>query len=164
MDTFARAFAATLSHEGVLSTDRADPGNYRPDGSFGGTKFGISARAYPNIDIANLTLEKAQQIYRIDFWEKPGFDKLPPQVAIQVFDGAVNSGARSSIIWLQRAVQVTPDGLLGPVTTAKSWEMHPDTVVRRYLGYRLSHMSDLAIWPAQGRGWARRIAHNLIGD
>lgn len=163
-DAFDKAFAATLGHEGVLSTDRADPGNYRPDGTFAGTKYGISARAYPNIDIQNLTLEKAKQIYRLDYWERPKLDKLQPQVAIQVFDGAVNAGPRISVMWLQRALQITSDGIIGPVTIAKSWEAHPDAVIRRYLGYRLSHMTDLAIWPSQGRGWARRIAHNLIGD
>jgi len=161
---FDRAFDNTLGYEGVMSTDRDDPGNYTPDGTFKGTKFGISARAYPNIDIENLTLEKAKQIYRLDYWEKPGFDKLPESVAIQVFDGAVNSGVRASIMWLQRAVQTTADGIIGPVTVARSYAVAPDTIIRRYLGYRLSHMTDLSIWPSQGRGWARRIARNLVGE
>lgn len=164
MTAFDRAFANTLGHEGTLSTDRDDPGNYTTEGVFKGTKYGISARAYPNIDIENLTLEKAKQIYRLDFWEKPGFDKLPEAVGIQVFDGAVNSGPRSSIMWLQRALQVTADGVIGPITVSRCYVLPPDAIIRRYLGHRLSHMTDLAIWPSQGRGWARRIAHNLIGD
>lgn len=164
MNAFDTAFEATVGHEGVFSTDRNDPGNYTPDGVFKGTKFGISAKAYPQLDIENLTLEQAKLIYLRDYWERPRLDKLQPQVAAQVFDGAVNSGPRVSIMWLQRALQINADGVIGPVTISKSWEAHPDSVIRKYLGYRLSHMTDLAIWPSQSRGWARRIARNLIGD
>ena len=43
-------------------------GNYVNDfGDYGGeTKFGITKRYYPNVDIANLTIEEAKAIYKRD--------------------------------------------------------------------------------------------------
>lgn len=161
--SFDDAFQRTIGHEGVYSTDRGDPGNYTPDGVFKGTKYGISARSYPSLDIENLTLEKAKQIYRLEYWDKPKIGLLPARIAIQVFDGAVNSGTPKSISWLQKALQVPTDGVIGPLTLLQSAKAPESEVIKRYLGYRLGFMTDLAIWQSQGRGLARRISRNLIG-
>lgn len=163
MSTFDVAFSRTLGHEGVYSTDRADPGNYTPSGEFLGTKYGISARAYPGLDIERLTLAEAKDIYRRDYWDALRLDEMPPRLAIATFDAAVNSGRRPAAMWLQRALDINADGIVGPVTLAAANNARDvSAVLARMLGWRLSHMTDLAIWPSQGRGWARRIAHQLI--
>ena len=74
-----------LSAEGGLVDDGSDPG--------GLTKFGISQRAYPNLDIRELTIEGAKALYRKDYWNRFSCDKLPPGIALLVFDAAVNQGA-----------------------------------------------------------------------
>ena len=51
VSTFDKALALVLHHEGPFSSDPRDPG--------GPTKFGISQRAYPSLDIPNLTAEAA---------------------------------------------------------------------------------------------------------
>ncbi|MGC8982003.1 MAG: glycosyl hydrolase 108 family protein, partial [Minisyncoccia bacterium] len=51
-----------------------------------------SKRSYPELDIKNLTLDKAKEIYRKNYWEKLGCDKLPYPISIIVFDTAVNMG------------------------------------------------------------------------
>jgi len=82
-DSFPAAVAFVLSHEGGYSYDPQDPG--------GETKFGISRRAYPNIDIAALTEEGAKEIYLRDYW-MPVADALPTPADIVAFDAAVNQG------------------------------------------------------------------------
>ena len=46
---FERAFSYVLRNEGVYANDRDDPG--------GATKYGISQKAYPALNISALTLE-----------------------------------------------------------------------------------------------------------
>ena len=85
-------------------------------------------------------------------------DQLPGAVRYLVFDAAVNSGVGQAARWLQRAVKVKDDGVIGPMTLLAANQSNPEALVRRYLSQRLRFMSDLANWPAFGRGWARRIA------
>jgi hypothetical protein len=37
-----------------------------------GIKYGISAASYPTLDISNVTLTQAQDIYEADYWAKAG--------------------------------------------------------------------------------------------
>ena len=48
--------------------------------------------AYPKEDIKNLTLERAKQLYKRDYWDKCRCDELPNAIRFHVFDVAVNSG------------------------------------------------------------------------
>lgn len=73
-----------LSIEGGYNNSPIDRG--------GPTKYGISSRAYPNLDIKNLTEAEARAIYKRDYWDKVGADNLPPELQSQAMDSAVNSG------------------------------------------------------------------------
>lgn len=111
--TFLRAVERVLADEGGYVSNAADPG--------GETKFGISKREYPDIDIAALTREDAIAIYRRDYWERFGFAALPGAIAAKTFDLAVNIGPAHAIKCLQRAMRacgqpVTEDGVIGPMT------------------------------------------------
>ena len=151
---FDIAFERLIGHEGGYVDHPADPG--------GRTKYGITQRSYPNEDIRNMTLERAKDIYRRDFWWAAGCDTVPDAVKFDLFDMAVNSGVKPAIKTLQRAVGVDDDGVIGPVTMQAMNDMHPARFVARFNGYRLRLMSSLPNWPAFGRGWANRIATNLI--
>ena len=102
--------------------DPSDPGNWTRGyvglGVLKGTKYGISAAAYPALDIANLTEADAEAIYRTDYWQAARCADLPAGVDQCVFDMAVNAGVRRSVTILQDAAAVAADGLLGPVTLA----------------------------------------------
>lgn len=151
---FDAAFERVIGHEGGLSDDPQDPG--------GLTKYGISKRAYPNEDIEKLTLDRAKEIYRRDYWDRIQGDQLPAWIAGQVFDAAVNSGVRQAGMWLQQAVGARPDGIIGAQTIATARRADPGTAVARFNALRLQFMTDLPTWPRFGRGWARRIASNLL--
>lgn len=84
---FETAIAYVLRYEGSLSDDKRDPG--------GLTKFGISQRAYPDLDIAGLTLNEAKQIYLRDYWWPVRAHELPETLRLVVFDCAVNQGVKT---------------------------------------------------------------------
>jgi len=153
MTYFEQCFETLIGHEGGYSNDSRDPG--------GETKFGISKRSYPTLDIAALTLADAKQIYKRDFWDRAQCDRLPPGLAFDVFDTAVNSGIGQAIRFLQRAAGVADDGVAGPLTMSAVGRWDAESLQARFNGMRLDFMTRLSTWDTFGRGWARRIAANL---
>ena len=152
--TFDEAFAKTVNHEGGYVNDTRDPG--------GETKYGISKRAYPALDIAMLTLEDAEAIYRRDYWAPAGCDAVPDAIKSDLFDTAVNAGVGRAIRLLQRAVGAAEDGVIGPKTLAAINATDPLRLVARFNGARLAHLASLPTWQTFGRGWTLRVADNLL--
>ncbi len=135
--TFETAIESVLKHEGLFTDDPVDNGNWtggkRNVGELKGTKYGISAAAYPNHDIKNMTREEAIVLYRFDYWNKSHCDKLPEDVRYIHFDTAVNMGLNRAAKLLQESVGAAADGIIGPNTLRKA----KDADVYRYGFYRL---------------------------
>lgn len=149
---FDRAFDLLIGHEGGYVNNPADPG--------GETNFGISARAYPNLNIKELTREKVRPMYLTDFWQRVHGDEFP-LVAFHGFDFAVNSGVETAIRYMQRAIGVADDGHWGPVTIAALRNQSATDVIMLLTAERLDFMTKLSNWPNASRGWVRRMAMNL---
>jgi hypothetical protein len=70
MSAFDQAFALVIGHEGGFTDNEADPGTWTGGrcgvGECRGTNWGISAAAYPRLDIRNLTIERAKAIYQTE--------------------------------------------------------------------------------------------------
>jgi lysozyme family protein len=166
MNPFETAFGLLIDREGALSLDHNDRGNWTSGqigvGSLRGTKYGISAMSYPTLDIANLTLAAAQAIYKRDFWDRVQGDRLAATVAFQAFDAAVNSGLEAASKWLQMAASVPTDGDIGDETVAAVEALSPVLVTARFNAYRLLAMTTMSGWPLNSRGWARRVANNVL--
>ncbi len=152
--SFEQAFTVVIDIEGGYVNDPRDPG--------GETKYGISARSYPSENIEGMTIERAMQIYRVDFWDRCRCDELPDIVAECLFDSAVHSGVETAIRWMQKAAGVAADGVLGPITLEAVWRYPAALICARMYGARLSGMTDLARWSTYGRGWSRRVARGLM--
>lgn len=150
--TFDQAFDRLIGHEGGYVNNPADPG--------GETKFGISKRAYPDVEIASLTVEKAKDIYRRDFWEPLG--NVDPAIKFQVFDFAVNAGMQTAIRKLQAAIGVAEDGHWGPISAAKLAAMNVNDVLLLFAAHRLLYYTSLSSFSTFGKGWTRRVAKDLI--
>lgn len=150
---FDEAFDRLIGHEGGYVNNPEDPG--------GETKWGISKRSYPHLDIASLTREDAREIYRVDFWQRIKGETLHDGVAYQLFDFAVNSGIETAVRYLQRAVGVADDGWWGPRSQAAAMAMSESDTIMLLNAERLDFMTRLRNWPNASRGWARRIAGNL---
>lgn len=149
--TFDEAFERLIGNEGGYSNDPADPG--------GETKFGISKRSYPDVDIAALTIDQAKAIYQRDFWSPLG--DAPAAVKFQAFDFAVNSGMQTAIRKLQTAVGVSDDGHWGPTSASALAAMDVSDVLMLYVAERLDFWRKLKNWPTFGAGWAGRAANDL---
>lgn len=154
--TFDDAFDKLLGHEGGYVNNPADPG--------GETNWGVTltvARTYGYAgSMRDFPRSTAQAIYRKQYWDAVHADQLPAALRYPVFDAAVNSGVKQSIKWLQRAVDVVDDGVLGPATLAGA-EKADFLALPALLGYRLDFMTSLPAWSTFGKGWARRVASLL---
>jgi lysozyme family protein len=130
MNDFEQAIELLLAIEGGYVNDPDDPG--------GETKYGISKRSYPHLDIENLTVEEAKAIYHRDFWTPIAAVVNEPRLRILAFDTAVHSGVQTALSWLDR-----------------------HETFESYLAYRLWFLTNLATWPKHGRGWTRRMGKIL---
>ncbi len=99
MSDFDRAMAFVLKWEGGHSNDQSDPG--------GETKYGISKKAHPTVDIKALTVEKAREIYAKDYWAKAGCAQMDWPMCLVVFDTAVNLGVRRALDFKAQAFNWT---------------------------------------------------------
>jgi lysozyme family protein len=158
VSAFEAAFAALMNNEGGYSNNPADPG--------GETMWGITAavarrHGYTSA-MRDLPQATAAVIAHAEYWVPAGCDKLGTRLAGQVFDGAYNSGVGQSVRWLQQAADSVVDGAFGPKTAQACNALGEDTLIARYNAYRLRFLTQLSTWPTFGRGWANRIATNLL--
>lgn len=162
---FDKAFERVIGHEGGYTADPKDRGNWTSgiigQGQLKGTKFGISAMSYPNLDIKNLTVEQAKAIYKKDFWDTLGMDKFLPAMQFQLFDSAINHGWRRVVPMLQRAAKVADDGIIGPKTIAAVNAMDLNDMLMRFLAERIEYFTKVSTFLTYGKGWMMRCANNL---
>lgn len=128
-----------LRHEGGYVFDPKDKG--------GETKYGISKRAFPDLDIASLTEAAAGKIYEEKYWQPlvtalPG---LPNQVLYVLLDFSVNSGYTQAIKSLQRAIGVGIDGKVGAATRAAAAAVRPTELINAVTEERLKFIRNLVV-------------------
>ncbi len=150
---FDLAFERLIGVEGGYVKNPKDPG--------GETKWGISKRSYPHLNIKELTREQARAIYRADFWNRVHADKMYDGLAFQLFDFAVNSGIETAVRYMQRVIGVADDGYWGPITQKAAAKISESDAIMLLNAERLDFMTRLSNWPDASRGWSRRIAANL---
>lgn len=146
---FETCLAKVLEYEGGYVNDPKDPG--------GETNYGISKRAYPNENIKGMTRSRAAVIYRRDYWNKVRGDDLPSGLDLVAFDAAVNSGVSRGAKWLQMALGVPADGVIGNKTLSAAAIAHPTTVINRACDYRMAFLRQLGTWGRFGKGWSNRV-------
>jgi lysozyme family protein len=160
MAYFKLEIAGLLMREGGYSNSSTDLG--------GETKYGISKKQYPDLDIPSLTSEQASEIYRRDFWDKFRLSEIDNQkLAANVFDMIINMGYTPSIKCLQKAlheintnVSFNMDGILGTLTIQMVNESDALEIIRalklqRILGY-LDIVKENRSQLANLEGWIKR--------
>jgi lysozyme family protein len=154
---FDTAFDRLIGHEGGYVNNPADPG--------GETNWGITLRTAREAGytgaMRDLTREQAKGIYRISYWDRAKADQYDGAIGFQLFDAAVNNGIGQAIRFLQRAVDMADDGVVGPLTLAAVRAAPVTDVLARFNAQRLDFYTRLSTWPTFGKGWARRIVGNL---
>lgn len=153
---FLRCIDFTLGHEGGYVNDPRDPG--------GETKYGISKRSYPHVDIKSLTLDQAKKIYYEDWWVKYNYEQIKHEsIAKKLLNIAVNTGQSPAVKILQRAINVfganlDVDGKMGPKTLAAIAWISYDNVEILYRGmchFQAVYYTSLNM-PVFLRGWLLR--------
>lgn len=154
--TFETAVEHILRFEGddKITEDPRDPG--------GVTKFGISQRSYPSLNIRSLNRAGAIALYRRDFWDRIFVSKLPEEIRLVVFDAAVNQGPATAIKMLQACVDVPQDGLVGPKTIAACELVSPIDLICRICHLRLDRYLKNSNFGIYGRGWVFRVVDIAI--
>lgn len=166
MTTFDKCFDRVIGHEGGFQDDRRDRGNWTGGevgkGQLKGTKFGLAAMTYPDVDIKNLTVEQAKAIYKRDWWDKLKMDRYPSALAYQMFDASINHGSGRANQFLQKAIGVDQDCKVGPKTLAAMEAMDLNDVLLKFISIRLRYFTDVKTWKDYCTGWTRRMAENLM--
>lgn len=151
---FKQAVNIVLEMEGGYVNDPQDPG--------GETRWGISKRAYPDLDIANLSKGHAKDIYKRDYWNACMCEGLPESLRLMVFDCAVNQGVYFASMLLQKLVRAKEDGKIGPQTLGQIEQFNVKRLVERYALGRLDRYMDNRNFFRFGKGWIRRLIHITV--
>lgn len=162
---FEKSFDRVIGHEGGFQNMRKDRGNWTGGavgaGELKGTKFGISAMTYPELDIESLTAEEAKRIYYRDWWFQISAMCLPSEMEYQMFDASINHGRHNAVKILQRAVGVDDDGVFGVLTRAAIRKFHETSLPVLFIAERISFFTQIKTFDEYGRGWMNRMAENL---
>jgi lysozyme family protein len=145
---FNQIIEKVLEHEGGYVNDKDDLG--------GETKYGITKRFYPHLNIKELTREQAKEIYYKDYWIPSKAHKLPEHLRYPYFDCVVNTGQRRAVKILQQACnnkntfEIKEDGLIGAATISACKKLEED----RFVSYRILFYSLLISEnPTQEKFW-----------
>lgn len=112
------------------------------------------------------TREQAAQRYRERYWDPIQGDRLPWPVSLVVFDAAVQHGVRGNrnrpgdlgaIEFLQQALGVQADGIIGPATRQALAQRDPGNVADEVIARRLVYYPTLPSWSVNRLGWMRRL-------
>jgi lysozyme family protein len=158
---FDVAFNELMDIEGYSYSD------YNEDRG-GATKYGISQRAFPDLNIPELTIEQAKEIYYDHYWLKLHLNKVCNyDLAYEIFEQGVNMGLHRIQVHVQRALNyletnLVVDGIIGPATIiALNEYLYPQDLLKVLNVLQGFHyISIVENQPSQrkwARGWMRRI-------
>ena len=152
-----KSLEVILHHEGGYVNHPKDPG--------GETNMGVTKRVYEEHggtkDMKELTHEDVNPIYKKGYWDKVKGDELPDGLDLMIFDFAVNAGPGRAAKFIQRLVNTTVDGGIGP-NTLKCINDHVEqyglsTTIDQYQSARHNYYQSLSTFDTFGKGWTRRV-------
>lgn len=159
---FDQAFNILMVHEGGFAD--------LPDDHGGPTNRGITmhtlaiARGCPVTveDVRNLTAGETAEIYRKNYWEPYGLDRIQsPLVSIPLFDLGVLMGPPTVWRLMQQTLGQHIDGIPGRQTIRALHLEEPRQLAGRFLDFCQAHFREIvAKDPSQAKflkGWDNRI-------
>lgn len=159
-DRFKTFMPIILRHEGGYVND--------PDDLGGETKYGITERRYPNLDIKALTVNEATEIYYRDFFKPMNLELIDNDLlALHIFDMGVNAGKKTAVKLLQSFLNgITQDGIIGPWTAklVHAASLNVD-IVELYKAKRYEYYYKISLLRRNSKflkGWIRRIENTYL--
>jgi lysozyme family protein len=159
------AINSILAKEGGFVDHPADRG--------GPTKYGITAgtlagwrkldRPATRDEIEDLEEEEARAIYRSEYIDRPGFSAIEnPTLFLAVVDVAVNHGPTRAARFLQHALEVRVDGIVGRFTLDALQRADVGTIYRRFVAERAREYGRIITMDRSqnvfAAGWMNRLA------
>ena len=157
MSYFDKAFDLLIGNEGGYVNNSADPGG---EPNWGITRTVAVDSGYSG-SMKLMQKETAKQIYKKMYWDKLQCDQLGFIVAFQLFDAGVNHGNSQAVKFLQRALSVVDDGVIGAKTIAAVSKLEDLQIVMLFNAERIEFYAALKTFSTFGKGWVRRVASNL---
>ena len=158
MPDFAKALALVLKYEGGKVDRKDDPGGRT---AYGCTQTTFDAWCESNAaakrDVFTITPAEVEAIYRTRYASAIHFDDLPDGVGFCVFDAAISSGPHMAAEWLQMAVNVPVDCVVGPATLAAAQKQGAFATINAVCDARLAFLQRLSTWATFGHGWGSRV-------
>ena len=157
-NNFERSLALVLQHEGGYVNHPSDPG--------GRTNLGVTQRVWEEYvghpvdeaEMRSLTREMVGPLYKKNYWDVVCGDVLPAGSDYLLFDFAVNAGAFRCVKTIQRALNITADGVIGPVTLKAIQDANAEYFINNFSAAKESFYRGLANFPTFGQGWFNRSA------
>tara|TARA_Y100001937_G_scaffold75498_1_gene102548 strand:- start:179 stop:691 length:513 start_codon:yes stop_codon:yes gene_type:complete len=155
---FTEALEIILHHEGGYVNHPKDPG--------GETNLGVTKRVYEDFggekEMKDLTKADVEPIYKKNYWDRVKGDDLPEGLDLCIFDFAVNAGPGRAAKFIQRLVNTTVDGGIGPNTLGKIKEYVEhygiEQTISSYALMRQNYYESLSTFDTFGKGWTRRVS------
>lgn len=173
MPFFDIAIARVLRNEGGYSNRplQEDPGGetyrgisrvFHPEWDGWAKVDSLKGADFPAaLDRDGYLQQSVTSFYKSNFWDKVNGDALPPAVAYQALDFAVNSGVDTAVRKLQSAAGVADDGKWGPHSQQAASTANPVKLAIKLIAERQRFLSRLKNYSANAAGWASRIAADL---
>ena len=145
MPSFSKTGSVNAAFEAALQKTLGYEGGYvADDAGKGPSNFGINASANPDVDVKNLTKDKARELYKKRYWDAIGGDALAakdPALATIAFDTAVNMG-------VSKANQLVSKSKGDPSALLSMRQQHYDNLVKK----------DPEKFAPFEKGWKARVA------
>lgn len=155
------AFRHVLQQEGGWY-DGTQPHDPNP------THYGVTQLTYDRFrrsrslslqSVARITMVEVEQIYH-DYWDQARCSQYGAHTALTAFDHAINAGPGAAIRCVQRALGVTVDGVVGPLTRAAVSRWDDRALAEAVCWERIREYQRIAASQAQRPNllsWVRRV-------
>lgn len=165
----------------ILKAEGWDKYTNDPDDRGGPTKWGITLKSYQEYqghelsgedEIKALTEEQAREFYEDKYIIGPKFHHLSEMLVPLVVDCAVNHGVSRAAKWVQGALGVGTDGVIGPKTIQASQEAPVLETYLKICSTRLRFYATIVAndptqvkwlrgWVNRGTKWLDRLASQM---
>lgn len=159
---FDRACALIFHEEGGYVNHPKDPG--------GPTNLGLTLATMRDAhidvdgdgdvdaeDVKKLTPRHAKPVYRVRYWNAVHADELPSGLDLALFDCAVNMGPARARDFLQIAVAVKRDGIIGEETKDAVLSRMPNAIICALEMLRKNRYHASPNFGVFGKGWLKRL-------
>ncbi len=166
----------------ILKAEGWDKYTNRPSDRGGPTKWGVTLKSWEDYrghdctedDIKQITEAQAREFYETKYILAPRFNHLPEMLRAMVIDCGVNHGPSAASKWVQRAVGVKQDGVIGPFTLTAVQDSNVVATYTKVCASRFRLYGRIVTkdetqaeyahgWNNRGAKWLDRLADYLSG-